>query len=350
MQLKFTPGWFYGALIVGVSIWVLHSFAEALLAACVTAIASWPLYKRFAAHLPQRMRGSAAPLAFTSLMTVFVLAPLLFAFGALVSEAQALLLDVAAADNRGIAVPEWLPSVPLLGPFLAARWQRELAYPGALTVWTQRTDATALLAWVQLLGEFMARHAFIIVFTILLLFFLYQHGESLVRDLARLLRHHIGESAEAYVAIATRAVRASVNSVLVVGLFDGLGCGAAYALVGVPHAAVWAAITGLLALVPFLGYAVVAALALKLAIAGTGTPAFLALGLGSAVLFFGDKVVRPVVAREGTHLPFVWVLIGCLGGFGVLGLVGLVIGPVVLTLVRELWEHRVRELSVTKQA
>ena len=344
MKLKLNPGWFYGALLIGVSIWVLHSFVESLLAACVTAIASWPLYKRFAARLPQRTRRSATPLAFTSLMTVFVLAPLMFAFGALVTEAQGLLLDVVAADKSGIAVPQWLPSVPLVGPLLAGHWERELAYPGALTVWTQRTDATALLGWAQSLGEFMARHAFIIVFTILLLFFLYQQGESFVQDVRRLLRHHIGERAEAYVEVATRAVRASVNSLLVVGLFDGLGSGAAYALVGVPHAAVWAAITGLLALVPFLGYVVVAALTLKLAITGAATPAFLAFCLGCAVLFCGDKVVRPVVARNGTHLPFVWVLIGCLGGFGALGLVGLVIGPVVLTLVRELWEQRVREL------
>jgi len=344
MQLKLNPGWFYGALIVGVSIWVLHGFVEALLAACVTAIASWPLYERFAARLPQRIRRSATPLVFTLAMTVFVLAPLMYAFGALVSEAQALLLDLAAADKNGIAVPQWLPSMPLVGPLLAARWQRELAYPGALTVWTQRTDAAALLGWAQSLGEFMARHAFIIVFTILLLFFLYQQGESLVGDFGRLLRHHIGERAEAYVGVATRAVRASVNSVLIVGLFDGLGSGIAYAVVGVPHAAVWGAITGLLALVPFLGYVVVAAMTLKLAVTGAATPAFLASGLGCAVLFCGDKVVRPVVARNGTHLPFVWVLIGCLGGFGVLGLVGLVVGPVALTLVRELWEQRVREL------
>ena len=37
---------------------------------------------------------------------------------------------------------------------------------------------------------------------------------------------------------------------------------------------------------------------------------------------------------------------GCLGGFEVLGLIGLVIGPVVLTLARELWEQRVRDLAV----
>jgi predicted PurR-regulated permease PerM len=37
---------------------------------------------------------------------------------------------------------------------------------------------------------------------------------------------------------------------------------------------------------------------------------------------------------------------GCLGGFEALGLVGLVIGPVVLTLTRELWAQHVRDLAV----
>ena len=58
--------------------------------------------------------------------------------------------------------------------------------------------------------------------------------------------------------LAVRAARGSVNSMLVVGLFDGLACGVAYAVAGVPHAATWAAITGALAIVPFLGYVAVA--------------------------------------------------------------------------------------------
>ena len=37
---------------------------------------------------------------FTSVMTVFVLGPLVFAVGALLAEAHALLLEIAAADNK----------------------------------------------------------------------------------------------------------------------------------------------------------------------------------------------------------------------------------------------------------
>ena len=345
MTMKLPPGWFYAALIVVLSAWILHSFLQAMLAACVTAIASWPLYTRFAARLPRRIGRSSRSLIFTLAMTVFVLGPLMFAFGAMLTEAHALLLEIAAADSKGIAVPQGLENAPLIGPWLAARWRSQLASPGALLTWTQRTDATALLAWAQSLGQFMVRHAFIIGFTILLLFFLYQDGDSLAEGFRRVLRRRIGEHADDYVDLATRAVRASVNSMLVVALFDGFASGVAYAIAGVPHAAVWAAITGLLALVPFLGYVAVGALTLQLAMMVTATPPLLAFGLGCFVLFCGDKVVRPVVARDGIRLRFVWVLMGCLGGFEVLGLIGLVTGPVVLTLARELWEQRVRGLA-----
>jgi predicted PurR-regulated permease PerM len=346
MTVKLPPGWFYVAAIVVVSAWILHSFLQAMLAACVTAIASWPLYTRFGAHLPRRIGRSAKSLIFTLAMTVFVLGPLMFAIGALLTEAQTLLSEIAAADSKGIAVPHWLESAPLVGPWLAARWQTQLAAPGGLQTWMQRTDASSLLAWAQSLGQFMLRHAFIVGFTTLLLFFLYQEGESLAEGFRRVLRRRIGEQADGYIDLATGAVRASVNSMLLVSLFDGFASGIAYAITGVPHAAVWAAVTGLLALVPFLGYLAVAALTLQLALTVSMTPPVVAFSLGCAILFCGDKVVRPIVARDGVRLRFVWVLMGCLGGFEVLGLIGLVIGPVVLTLARELWEQRVRELTI----
>lgn len=347
MNVRLPPGWLYAVLIVVLSVWILHSFLQALLAASVTAIASWPLYIRFAARLPGRMGRAAKSLIFTLAMTVFVLAPLMFAIGALLGETRALVLEIAAADTTGISTPQWLENAPLIGPWAAARWQSELAHPGALLSWTQRADANALLAWAQSLGQFMVRHAFIVAFTILLLYFLYQEGESLAQGFRRALRRRIGERADGYIDLATRAVRASVSSMLVVSLFDGLATGIAYAVAGVPHAAVWAAITGLLALVPFLAYVAVLALTLQLAVTAAAAPPLLALGLGCLVLFCGDKIVRPVIARDGIRLRFVWVLMGCLGGFEVLGLVGLVIGPVVLTLMRELWEQHVRDMTVT---
>jgi predicted PurR-regulated permease PerM len=157
---------------------------------------------------------------FTAIITAFVLAPLVFALWSLLSESHVLFRQIAGADERGIVLPQWLQGLPLLGS-----WQGDLSSPGALLGWTHRANATAFLGVLQSLGQFAARHLLILLFTILLLFFLYDQGESLARDLRRWLRQGIGEQAERHVDVVTRAVRASVNSMLAVGLFDGFATG-----------------------------------------------------------------------------------------------------------------------------
>ena len=121
--MKVSPAWFYGGLIFILSAWILHSFLQAVLAACVTAIAGCASLHRFRRVCPRRVGRSSKSLIFTLAMTVFVLAPVMFAFGALLNEAHALLAEIAAADMKGIAVPQGLENVPLIGPWLSGRWQ-----------------------------------------------------------------------------------------------------------------------------------------------------------------------------------------------------------------------------------
>jgi predicted PurR-regulated permease PerM len=346
MNLKPTPARLLAAITAASALWIVHGFVQALLAAGVIAIASWPMYRTFESRLPAcwRRSGGAAAI-FTVAITVFLLAPMVFACWALLSEARVLLQGLAAADSTGLVPPAWLADLPGVGASLAARWQQQLAQPGSLLMLSQHTDPRALLGWAQSLGQSTFRHGLLVAFTILLLGPLYQHGASLARELTDALRQAVGDAAERYVAVGTRAVRASVNSMLVVGLYDGLATAAAYACAGAPRPLLWAAITGALAAVPFLGYAVVAAMAVQLALQGLPAAALLAPMLGAAVLLSGDKLVRPMVARGGVQLPFVWVLMGCIGGFGVLGLAGVVIGPVVLSLASEAWKQRVRGIG-----
>jgi predicted PurR-regulated permease PerM len=342
MTIELSPVRILAGAIVLLSAWILHGFVPGLLAACVIAMASWPLYRAFASRLPKAVGRTAASLMFLSLISVFVLAPLAFALSALLTELHALVQEIATADSRGMALRHWLQGLPLIGPWLTAQRQHEAGLTGALLAWPQHADPSMLVGWMQSLGQFMARHALIVGFTILLLFFLYRHGEVLALEFRRVLRHAIGERAGRHVDAVTRAVRASVTSMLVVGLFDAGATWIAYALADVPRPAAWAAITGSLAAIPFLGYAAVLALALQLTTIGDQTAALVSLVGGCVVLACGDKVVRPMVASNGVPLRFVWVLMGCLGGFEVLGLVGLVVGPVVLTLGKDLWRECVR--------
>ncbi len=338
MTLQLTPARILAGAIVALSFWIVHGLVEAVLAAGVIVIASWPLYAAYRARLPRGVGQSGGAAIFTFAITLFLLAPMVFACWALLGETQTLLQGLAAADGMGLGLPSWLAAAPVVGPWLAARRQ-QLVPPGAVPMPMPHADPAALLDWAQTLGQFTLRHALIVAFTILLLGFFYQEGAMLAREFTSALRQAIGERAQRYVAVVTRAVRASVNSMLAVGIFDTVALALAYTLAGTPRALAWAAITGALAAVPFLGYVAVAAMGLQMVSTRVAAPVALSMVLGCAVLLAGDKVVRPVVAGGGMRLHFVWVLMGCIGGFEVLGLAGLVIGPVMLSLARELWEQ-----------
>ena len=129
----------------------------------------------------------------------------------------------------------------------------------------------------------------------------------LAQGCRRVLRERLGAGVEHYIGLGTRAVRASVNSMLVVGLFIGLSTAAVFALAGVPQPLVWAAITGALALVPFLGYVAVFALALHLVIQGAAAAAFMALVLGRTTLSPASRMAQPSTSEMRAAAVAPWI-------------------------------------------
>src|ERR1700751_4086139 len=214
--------WFWAALVVLLSAWIIHSFFLSLAWAAIVAIATWPMYRRFASRMPSGMVSNATPLIFTILVSSLVLGPMVFAFGSVAVQVQGWLHELALGNKTGLAAPAWLESVPLVGSQLAERWQALLGTPGGISVWLQRAYSSALLGWVQTLGQFVAYHVLVVLFTILVLFVIYRGGEEQALRINRALRDAIGENATPYVDLAIRAVRATVLGMVAVALFDGV--------------------------------------------------------------------------------------------------------------------------------
>ena len=330
-----------GALVLLLSLWILQSFVVPLAWASIVALASWPVYRRLANRLPKRFTSTLTPLLFTALVSLSLLGPIAFAFGALVAQARTWAGQLVVAQKQGLAPPGWLEDVPAVGSWLADQWDAILGTPGGVALWLQRADARSVFGWAGSFGESIGLHLFIVSFTVLALFFLYRDGEALAGQLRRIVQRRLGPRGEFYLDRAIVAVRATVYGTIVVGLIDGTLIGIAYVFAGVPSAAVWGAVTGLFAQVPFLAYVAVAAVALALAAKGAGGAALAVLSIGFAVVFATDKIVRPLLVGGATKLGFLWVLLGSLGGLETLGLLGLFVGPVVLalagTLLRE-WQ------------
>ena len=82
------------------------------------------------------------------------------------------------------------------------------------------------------------------------------------------------------------------------------------------------------------------AFAALLVLAGGSTlSAALLFGIGMVIIFVADHAIRPVLIGGTTRLPFLWVLLGILGGVETFGLLGLFLGPAVMAALILLWRE-----------
>ena len=61
--------------------------------------------------------------------------------------------------------------------------------------------------------------------------------------------------------------------------------------------------------------------------------------LGFVVTFIADHFIRPSLIGNATRLPFLWVLLGILGGVETWGLLGLFLGPAIMAALMLLWRE-----------
>jgi predicted PurR-regulated permease PerM len=74
----------------------------------------------------------------------------------------------------------------------------------------------------------------------------------------------------------------------------------------------------------------------------TGSPWWWPAGLalwGISVVSTADNVIRPLFISQATSTPLLLVFIGVIGGIVAFGLIGVVLGPVILTVAMVLWKE-----------
>jgi predicted PurR-regulated permease PerM len=328
------------AIIVSAA-FITRRFVLPLLWAAILCIATWPLYVR----VLRATRGHPLPAAalVTVLGALVFITPLVLGITQATHQAPALAALVASANTVGLPAPEWLHRIPLLGNAVHGWWMSTLGQPQGLAHLLQDStvgrlhDASTI---VKSIGSTLVHRLVDVGFAFLCLFFFYKDGPALLVQLDAIGNHLLGSTRwTLYSTKVPTAVRATVNGLVLVGLAEGLLLGIGYEIANVPSAVLWAAATGVLAIIPFgapLAFGAVAALLLY---QGNLAAAVAILAWGMLVLFVADHFVRPAIIGNATKLPFLAVLLGILGGVETLGLIGLFVGPVVMTLFLTLWHE-----------
>ena len=322
--------------LFALGLWMVREFLPALLWAVVFAIAAWPLYARFVRQGKQAARQ--APLLFTLLVGLLFVVPLVIVAIVAAREARVLIESMIEAQRTGLAVPDWLIRLPYIGDRAATWWRQNLSDPEAASELLGRVDRRVLIHWTSVFGAQLVRRLVLFAIMLLTLFFLFRDGTRLGQRVLALANRISGPPTERLAKHMIAAVHGTVNGLVLVGLAEGLILAIAYVATRVPHPVLFGAATGVLAIIPFGAPVVFSAASLLLLAQGRTVAAAVLFGFALAVVFVADHFVRPVLIGGAVRLPFLWVLLGILGGVETFGLLGLFLGPAIMAALYSLWQ------------
>lgn len=318
-------------------VWVLWPFYGAVLWGAAIAILFAPLHRK----IRDRLRGRANLAAVATLLIIIaiVIVPLILVGILLVQQAAGVYerLQAGNVDFRSYlmqiaeAAPNWVTG--MLSSIGITNLDLEEPIAAGL-----RTASQFLAGQLVLLGQ----NTFIFViglFVMLyLLFFLLRDGDALARRLndAVPLRP---EQRRALADKFTMVIRAMIKGTLAVAVVQGALGGLIFWLLGIPAAALWGVVMGILSLLPAVGSPIIwGPVAIYLLATGEVWQGLILLAYGALVIGLIDNVLRPILVGKDTRIPDYVVLISTLGGLALFGVNGLLLGPVIAALFLAVWD------------
>jgi predicted PurR-regulated permease PerM len=333
------------AMLLGLGVYIVSGYLHALLWALVLAVALWPLYGRFKRRLGPSAPKELAPIFFTALVGLVILAPIAVLAVDAAAEFRQLLDYARAAEETGLPVPDALARLPAIGPWASQWWAAHLSHAGWAKELAQQLNTSHAREVGASLTINIAHRSILFAISLLALFFLFRSGESVVSQCRAASTRLFGARGEILAAQMIASVHGTLSGLVLVAMGEGVLMGAAYMLTHTPHPILLGLLTAFAAMIPFAA-AFAIGLAALLAAATTGlAPALIIAAWGFIVVFAADHFVRPNLIGSATKLPFIWVLLGILGGVENFQLLGLFIGPAVMAALISLW----RELSFEEE-
>ncbi|HEY1995946.1 AI-2E family transporter [Paraburkholderia sp.] len=331
----------YAALVL-LALWIIRDFIPAVGWACVIAIALWPLLRKIDCHAWFQGRTTLIAAILTAGIALLVVLPVGLGIVQASHEVHDLLAWFKGVQENGIPMPDIVHHLPFGSEQVATWWQTNLAQPLRQSPAMKGLHGNAVVTFSRHFGARAAHGVMVFAFMLVTLFVIFQAGPRLSGALHKGAQRAFGSNGAQLLTRMTAAVRGTVAGLVVVGIGEGALLGVAYAVTGVPHVALLAFVTAIAAMLPFCAPLVFCASALWLFVQGSVAAALGLIVCGFVIVFIAEHFVRPVIIGNSTRLPFLLVLFGILGGVETFGILGLFIGPALMTVLMVLWTDFVR--------
>jgi predicted PurR-regulated permease PerM len=318
-----------GGLIV-TSLWILRPFLGATIWAAMVVVATWPVLLWMQARLWNR-RGLAVAAMVITLVLLFVL-PLTLAISTIGDNGDAIVEWIKSLISRGPPeLPEWIATLPFVGPKIAAAWNDLVASGVAGLQAKLMPYAKSATGWLLAQAGLVTALSLQFVLTVIIAAVMYANGEvaaAVVRKFGRRIGGVRGEDA---VVLAGKAIRAVALGVGVTATVQAVVAGIGLAISGVPLATLLTAVIFILCVVQVGPILVLAPAVGWLFYEGrTGWAIFLLVW--TLIVGTMDNFLRPILIKRSADLPLLLIFAGVIGGLLGFGLVGIFVGPVMLAV------------------
>jgi predicted PurR-regulated permease PerM len=136
-----------------------------------------------------------------------------------------------------------------------------------------------------------------------------------------------------------QTINGVIKGYLLVAFVQGASMGIGLAIFHVPNPAIWGIVAGIASIIPPLGTAVVSVPAVIFLFLTGHTGASIGLLIWSVLIVgMGDNVLNPYIVGHKINIPPFLILFSVLGGISLLGPVGILIGPLMVSLLYTLTE------------
>lgn len=317
---------------------VVWDFLGALFWAGVAGIMFQPLFRRITANLGgRRSVGAAITLL---VITIAVIIPLLLIGSMILDQAAGVYAAVRDGqidfaryfDRIHDALPlrlQELADRQGLGSFERMRRQVAAALGGSVSVLANQALS---------LGRNAAQFLLVFGVGLYVTYFLLRDGAEIGSAIVRTApfeRDVAQRLGDRFVTVT----RATVKGSVLVAMAQGALGAATFALVGVPAAMLWGLIMAFAALLPAIGPAIVwIPVAVYQLATGQIWQAMVVIFSGVAVVGMIDNLLRPLLVGRDTGIPDWLVLLSTLGGIALMGISGVVAGPIVAALFMCGWQ------------
>ncbi|MEA5532971.1 AI-2E family transporter [Crocosphaera sp. XPORK-15E] len=322
---------FIGLLFVWCFI-LLRPFIEIILWGIILAIAIFPLFLWLKARLGGQGKLSGTILALMGVAVI--IGPVSVMATVFVSNVDTFANSLGAGKFSVPPPPEGVATWPFIGQWVNNIWQSASVNLGAvLSRFQPQIEALAknLIFLAANIGLVLLKFIVSIILAGLLMI----NAEGLNRRLSQIVLRLTPKQGQGFLQLATATIRGVTRGIIGVAILQSLLIGLGLIVAQIPFAGLLTLLCLILAIVQ-IGPGLVVFPTIIFAWSTMGTMSALLFTLWMIPTTLVDNILKPILMAQGLPVPTVIILIGVLGGTLAHGILGLFIGPVILSLGYEL--------------